>query len=161
MIIKFLGLSLITLSLTLLGNALSEEEKNKQALKEEFLRLLLEIERGIRYGGKPIETILECFTSPVLENSGLIGEMRNSKQYVYTIQNADILVDFSDKKLLCSFFENIGKSTNCEKELVICRECIERLQESIKKSHVECEKKAYIYRRMGLMSGILSVIILI
>ena len=45
MIIKALGLSLITLSLTFLGSKMSEEAKEKHRAKEELLCLMKEIER--------------------------------------------------------------------------------------------------------------------
>ena len=159
MIIKILGLSLISISLTLLGNNLSVEARKRHAAKEEMLNLMKEIERGIKYGNTPIEKTVEHFNFSVSNNEYTL-ETTATEKLQALINNATFEKDNDREKLRC-FFEKIGKSASSEKELLLCREYIEYFDEAIKKSAVECSKKVYLYKKMGLMASILSVIILI
>ena len=150
MILKVTGLALITISLTMLGSSLSTDEIEKHKEKENALNLLKEIERGIKYSNKTISEIL--------------------KQSDYTFSSGYVFNDFSIEKQtdnnkegnkLFEFFKKIGKSTNSEHELILCREYIEFFEDEVRKSSENSAKKAYFYKRMGLVTGLISVIILI
>lgn len=161
MIIKYIGLLLVCISASAYGAKMSEAVKLNYKTKVEITEFLKAIERGIKYGGVPIQNILKGYSSPILEKCGLLNSLRYGETDKETIENRLSVLDSSDKTKFCEFILQIGKSTNSGKELIVCRECIDYFENSVNYSEKEAREKSVLFRKLGVVSGILIVIILI
>lgn len=161
MTIKYIGLLLICFSISVYGAKLSEEIMKKQKAKREVLQLLKVIESGIRYGNVSLKKTLQSFTSPTLEKSGFLEYLRKNGCITEEICEKAFLTDGADKAGICNFFEKIGKSTYSEKELLICKEYINRFSDSVSSSEAEAKAKADLYKKLGILTGIATMIIFI
>lgn len=161
MIIKYIGLLLICISASAYGAKMSEAVKLSYKTKVEITEFLKAIERGIKYGGVPIQNILKGYTSPMLEKCGLLNSLRHGETKKEKFEEQLSVLGASDKAKLYEFISHIGKSTNSGKELIICRECINYFENSVCYSEKDAREKSVLFRKLGVVSGILIVIILI
>lgn len=159
--LKYIGIAILSSSVSVYGAILAKQLKDTHALRSEVVELLKSIELGIKYGSKPIRDILvECNLTNI-KKSGLITSLISGQSARDAIENSLKALTTTEKNKLCEFFESIGKSTYSENELIICRSYIEFFENSIKMSGREISLKAMLYKKIGIICGILAAIIFI
>ena len=159
--IKYIGIFILSCSISVYGVILSNSLKEKLALKKEITFLLRNIERNIIYKSKScIETVRQCGL-PLLEKSGFCKSFSGCDSAVTTTNTHLSALDDEDRKMLCEFFSRLGKSSLGEYELQNLRYYLDYFEKSLTESEKNINTKIMLYKKIGLLAGILAAIILI
>ena len=159
--IKLLGIFLISSSVCVYGMNLSRKVKYTNTLREDIYLLLKAIERDIKFGCIPISRILASYTPITKSIEELLSSLSNEKNADNTIEENLQLLTENEREKLKVFFSVIGKSSCSEKELILCRNCIDFFEEINAKSKKDADTSATLYRKLGILGGIMTIIILI
>lgn len=158
--LKYIGIFLISVSVSAYGAVLSRQLKDALAIRKEITVLLKSIEHGIKYGSKPISEILSGCTLHNLRKCGFIDALADNSIEFATETYLGILTQ-DERKKICDFFNNLGRSSYREKELEYCKGFIEYFENCERSSEKEVAAKAVLYSKIGIICGILAAIILI
>lgn len=158
--LKTAGVILISASLALYGVFRSHRIMDRSHLLQEICLFIRNVEQGIRFGGKNLQTILASGSFPILNRAGFTKAAENS---LYRSEAARLLTELNDeeKDNLSSFLINIGKSHYCEKEINLCRMHLAYFEETAEKAAAECRTKASLYRKLGIISAVCCAVILL
>lgn len=159
--LKYIGIFILSLSVSAYGAVLSKQMKDTHELRSEITTLLRNIEHGIKYGSKPLSDILAECNLQRLGKSGFIYSLISEQNIKEAIDASLNGLTKEEKHKLYNFFTSIGKSTNSERELVLCRSYIEDFEAFEKKSLQEISTKATLYKKIGIICGIMAAIIFI
>lgn len=159
--IKYIGIFILSCSISLYGAVLSNILKEKHAIKKEITILLKKIERSILYNSKScIDTVRQC-NLPMLEKSGFCKNFSGCDDANIVINTHLSILDAEDRNMLCEFFSKLGKSSFCEYELKNLKYCLDYFEKSLADSEKNVNTKVILYKKIGLLAGILAAIIFI
>ncbi|MBE6618898.1 MAG: hypothetical protein E7626_03825 [Ruminococcaceae bacterium] len=161
MTFKYIGMLLIFICSTLIGNGLAIGEKRRIERSDALRELVHFIYREIECFRTPLDEIYLNFSSAPLEKSGFIGDLRGGS-LEYAIKNTREGFCFSDqtKVSLVNFAENLGKSEYSD-QLSRCKYILSLMDGDIKKSREAYPKNRKMYTSLGLLSGVMIIILMI
>lgn len=157
--LKYIGILILSLSVSAYGALLSKNLCDTHELRKEICSLIKNIEHGIRYGSKPTAEIISACKLKNLEKSGFITALLSGENEGAVIQSHLKMLTDEEKERLTSFFTNLGKSSYRESELDFCREYLEYFENFEKVSEKEVKEKSLLYKKIGIICGILTAII--
>ena len=158
---KYIGILLISVSVSAYGTVMSKNIKKATAVRQEICQLLKEIENGIRYGSRPVIETVRSINLPLLSASGFITALSDENLPQNAVNSYLGMISQQEKEKLYEFFSKLGKSTYKEKELTLCSSCIVFFENILKQSLKESASKELLYKKIGIIGGILAAIILI
>ena len=159
--IKFLGILLLSTSISIYGTFLSRKTKYIQEIRDDIYHLLKAIERDIKYGCIPLSRIIFSFKPKTQCVSDFIKEISQGKN-VFDVTDENLsLLDVSEREKIKVFFSATGKSTCSEKELILCKNCLDFFEDNNAKTKKDTDTTAVLYRKLGYLCSILTFIILI
>ncbi len=160
-IIKIIGLCLLSSGITVFGinksAQLNMAVKKRKAVEE----LLFAIENGIRYGSIEKKRIYRSFENDILNECGFLEQLKNGKDEKECITLYLTELDKADQNALISFFESFGKSSSAEKEFNLCKSFIEEYKRIGTEKEKALISKSILYKKLGLICALMSVILLI
>ena len=159
--IKAAGIILLSASVYIYGTFLSRRTGYTQAVREEILSLLKAMERDIKYGRRPISEILTSFNAETQSVQSFIHAVSDGKCVSVEADRHFYNLSLSERDKITRLFSEIGKSSSSDKELILCRNCIDFFGENNAKTKKDSDSGSLLYRRLGLIGGILTIIILI
>ena len=159
--IKYIGILILSCSLSVYGAILSDSLKQSHNLKKEITELLRNLERNILYGSKScVEIIREC-NLPLLTKSGFTDAFSGCDNAELTISTYLSSLSANDRQMLGEFFSRLGKSAFCEYELKNLRYYLDYFEKTLEDSEKNVNSKVILYKKIGLIAGILAAIIFI
>ena len=119
------------------------------------------IKNGIEYGGAPLDEIFGVFHSPELEACGFeeILKSRVPDALEKAMNCNGLIIGKKESDLFCEFASKCGKSGFSENERKLC-ERYTALAEALDKSLcAEEATRCELYRRLGVLCGLLFALI--
>ncbi|MBQ8759472.1 MAG: stage III sporulation protein AB [Clostridia bacterium] len=159
--LKYAGIFILASSLSAYGAHLSSSLKANYILRKEILQLLRDLERSIRYANTPIIEVIRSCRLPALMKSGFCDTFNGCDNAEIAINSTLFCLSEKDREMLCAFFKRFGKSVYGEYELKNCNSLIEYFEKNLAESEKEVNTKSLLYKKIGLIVGILSAIIFI
>ena len=157
--LRMIGLSLIFLSFSLTGIALSARERERLRRAEALYGFLSEMELRIRLYSAPLSEICASFSDPVLLRCGAVAELRKGE-----LENAFLLagdgVGNGCLDALRRFARSIG-SGGYEESVSACKEILELLGKECSSMKASLGDRTRLYTTLGLCAGAAAVILLI
>lgn len=160
-IIKYMGIILLSGSVSCFGVILSSRLKQVYRLRTEVISLLKDIERGIIHGRIPVSVILRDFPDGKLRQTGFCQRIMKLQNPYSAVEESLAIFSDEDKKMLVGFFSQLGKSGSSECERQNCRYIIDYFEKTQPVSEGEITEKASLYRKISATFALLTAIILI
>ena len=159
--LKYIGVFILSASISAYGSFLSSSIKGSCSLRKEVLQLLKDIERAIKYGnGQIIEIVRNC-KSPYLTKCGFCTSIYNTTNAETAIATTLSALSEKDMEMLTDYFSKLGKTAFTELELKNCTYYIDYFEKTQNEYEKEVETKSLLYKKLGLIIGILTAIIFI
>lgn len=158
---KYIGIFILSASISAYGALKASTLKTELGARAEIILLLRSIERCIQYGGNSLESTIKNCPCHKLKKLGVLDELSNFESTSDLPENSLLFLSENDKKEFVSFFLTLGKSAKSEIELKKCRYLINYFESTQKDSEKNTETKANLYRKIGLITGIMAAIIFI
>lgn len=161
--IKIIGIVFVTISLSVAGYLKAISIKEDIAVRKSLYELILLIKNRISTGGISLFDIYKDFSSEVLTKHGFTQKLtsKESNSLLYSLSTTDLRLPEEYKKLMCDFAADLGKSPYIKSEL----EQLDRYIYSVEKMNDELLKKdsarLILYKKLGLLGGLLAGIILL
>ena len=159
--IKYIGIILLSSSVCSYGFLMSKKLKQDHNVRNELTNLLRSIEHGIRYGSKPINQILSECNLPYLKKCGFITCLLSGCDIRENTKSHLGMLTDEEKQRVTEFFSLLGRTGNSESELIFCKGYIEYFENFEKISQEQVKSKSLLYRKIGIIFGILAAIIFI
>ena len=159
--LKYIGIFILASSLSVYGTVLSESLKESNLLRKEVIQLLNSIERSIRYKGASYVVIIRECSLPFLRKSGFCEGILNYENAERTINTTLSVLSEEDRRMLCEFFSNLGKSPYSEQVLKLCSYYIDYFEKTQADVDKNLNTRVLLYKKIGLIAGILTAIIFI
>lgn len=158
---KLLGLCLLSGGITFFGISKSESLnaciKTRKAVEE----LLYAVESGIKYGGQGKQSIYNGFESNVLQGCGFLAAIKSGECETKCVKEYLKELDKDDSEALCSYFTLLGKSYSSKQEAEKCKAFAEEFARKGVLKEKNLISKSQLYKKLGLICAIMSVIIFI
>ncbi len=159
--LKYIGIFILACSLSAYGVVMSSSLKAKNNLRKEILVLLKNIERSIKYGNTSVINIINECDLPYLNKCGFCKTFSGIHSAQAVVNSTLGELSTKDRENLVTYFSNFGKSQFCEYELKNCRYYIDYFEKTQSDIEKDIAVKINLYKKLGLLTGILSAIILI
>ncbi len=161
--IKYIGIILTSGAISMCGAFASCKIKSTSYQRKGLIELLYAIKSGIEYGGTALEEIYSHFENTALEKCGFIGILRQGQSNA--LENAlnctGLLLSDSDKALFFEFAKKCGKGFYAGNEKQLCSRYIALCELLDKKCSADENTKCMLYRRLGILCGLLFAVILL
>ena len=158
--IKITGIILISSAISACGAYLSAKITQRKKFRKALFELLLYIKTCIENGNLPLNRIYENFYDSDAEKYGFLTVLRKSGL-------KDALISVKDElpeelyELYLSFSESAGKSLYSSSESALCARYVELIKEKEKKIAEKEAVKQLLFRRLGILCGLLAALLLI
>lgn len=160
MIYKILGSGLIFAGSLIIyfEKRVNDTKSLKQA--NAYLKLLLHIKNKVETYSMPVEKIIACCDTDIIEACGL-SDFKSSFVSLYKcIENATLILDASTKKIILNFAEEFGTSYSVN-QIKICEYYIQALKSRISELKDSQGKNAKVYLALSLCITLSLVLILL
>ena len=148
--IRICGIILIGCAISLFGVSKGESARKKVKYEKEYMRLLKHIESSVKYTSKPISQIISDFNSSFIDCDELQILPKTKDGH---IQN-------EHQKQLKNLFENLGKAYTRTRAESLCKIAVEAAENKVEKITKDELTKSVLYKKLGIIFGILTAIIL-
>ncbi len=150
-LIKFIGMSLIVVSSTLIGISKSRQLKERVLALEWYFAATIQIADKIRFSNQEI--------------SKIIYSLHDNKRYLSISNPFKVLptsnnLNADDKKVVSLFLENLGVG-DTDNQLNICSMYGKELSLRLDKARQEMREKTKVFKNFGFFIGLGIAIILI
>lgn len=159
--IKYIGILLLSGSISCYGVIISSRIMQAFRLRSEITELLQSIERSIVYGKAPINTVICDFNTPELKKTEFCKRICDCDNPEQVIEETLSILSGEDKKILLSFFTCLGKTRSIEDVKKNCRHVTDYFEKTQTESVSSISSKAVLYRKISLISALLVAIIFI
>lgn len=159
--VRYIGILILASSLSAYGSLLSLSLKSSNNLRKEIILLLRNIERCIKFKSCPVTEEIKNCNSPMLKKCGFCECLYRDDNAKAAVNSTLHTLSSKDREMLCEYFSTIGKSRYTEQELKTCRYYIEYFEQTQVQSEKDISTKINLYKKLGLLSGILTAIIFI
>ena len=159
--VKILGSALILTSSLIIYFEKRAKDINVLKQAEAYLKLLIHIRNKVDTYSMPIERILDCCSTDILNMCGIHNN--HSNKYISLSSRIDdgaILLDNTTKNIILDFASEFG-SAYSESQLKICDNYIEQLRVRIAEMKDQNKKNARVYLALYLCITFSIVLILI
>ncbi len=161
MTVKYIGMLLIFVFTTLVGNGLATAEKRKIENGEALRAFIAHIGREIEYFKTPLDKIFSSFANSILEKNEFLNTVRE-KSLSDALDKRSSIFCFKEEtyKSLLDFSEFLGKSDSSD-QLSRCKYILSLIDDDLKKCKEAYPKNRKMYSSLGVLSGVMIIILLV
>ena len=161
--LKYAGIIFISVSISMYGAYLSNRVKERKEVRNALLELLVHIKRSIDSTSVPLYEIYKSFSSKTLEKTDFLNVL-SSGEASALLSAIDTVSQHLNEKLketYISVASSLGKSCSAESESQKLASAIMFIKEEGAKLDKEDDSKRELYRRLGVLCGLLAAVILL
>lgn len=161
MTVKYIGMALVLIFTTLVGNGLAIAEKRRIEQSEALRALIAHITREIECFKTPLDSIFSSFSNKILERIGFLDKVTEGSLKV-ALSGSENLFCFKEEtcKKLLGFADFLGKSDSAD-QISRCKYVLSLIDDDIKKSRDQYPKNRKMYSSLGVLFGIMIIILLV
>lgn len=159
--IKYIGIALLSSCVALYGNMKSQQVKEAMSIRNSIIKLLHTIQSSIQYGGTVKSRIYYQFHDENLEKCGLLALLKSTQPDEDSIEKCLCLLEKEERRMLTSFFIQLGKNVSSKSEAQSCQRFInefERAGEEFEKSR---KAKKVLYKKLGIICALVTAVIFV
>lgn len=154
---KYLGIAMISCSISMYGAYLSNKISMRSKFRSEMIDFIDGIEMSLKYDKKTLFDIYSSIPKKYISDSGFYDALI-SGGFENWLKTCDILCDI-EKDKLSDFFASIGKSKTADGGISLCQSTKAILIGILDKSEQEDKSKCFLYKKLGLICSLVSAII--
>ena len=161
--LKFAGIILVSGAVSLMGANKASAIKENISARRELLGLLIHIKRSIEHTSTPLNIIYGTFESKALERCGFSELLKSGRTDAFkdALCSSRLVLPEKTAVLYKEIAENIGRSCFKKKELDVLERYIPQISAVDDELEKEDLSKIKLYRKLGILFGILAAVILI
>lgn len=159
--LRYFGIIILATSLSAYGSYMASSIKNSYILRCELIQLLKEIERTIKFGNMAVIDVIKNCKLEKLVKCGFCDEFNGGKSAKTVINSTLYQLYQKDREMLIDFFSRAGKTAYGDLELKNCRYFIDYFESTQSQYEKTILSKSLLYKKIGLIIGILTAIIFI
>lgn len=161
--LKIIGILLVSGAISLYGAHLSAVRRQNAALRAELLELLVRIKNGIENGGLPLTDIYAGFNGKITEKRGFCRVLKSGVPDAFARALDEVRAFLPEEyiKIYTALAENLGKSGFRKAECEALTRAIADITVLEKKYAAQDEAKCVLYRKLGVLCGLLAALILL
>ena len=161
--LKYIGILLVSGAISLYGAHLSVLRRQNAALRAELLELLVRIKNGIENGGLPLTDIYAGFNGKITEKRGFCRVLKSGVPDAFARALDEVRAFLPEEyiKIYTALAENLGKSGFRKAECEALTRTIADITVLEKKYAAQDEAKCVLYRKLGVLCGLLAALILL
>ena len=161
--LKIIGILLVSGAISLYGAHLSVLRRQNAALRAELLELLVRIKNGIENGGLPLADIYAGFNGGITEKRGFCRVLKSGVPDAFARALDEVRAFLPEEyiKIYTALAENLGKSGFRKAECEALTRAIADLSALEKKYAAKDDAKCVLYRKLGVLCGLLAALILL
>ena len=161
--LKIIGILLVSGAISLYGAHLSILRRQNAALRAELLELLVRIKNGIENGGLPLADIYAGFNGGITEKRGFCRVLKSGVPDAFARALDEVRAFLPEEyiKIYTALAENLGKSGFRKAECEALTRAIADITVLEKKYAAQDEAKCVLYRKLGVLCGLLAALILL
>ncbi len=161
--LKYIGILLVSGAISLYGAHLSVLRRQNAALRAELLELLVRIKNGIENGGLPLADIYARFNGGITEKRGFCRVLKSGVPDAFARALDEVRAFLPEEyiKIYTALAENLGKSGFRKAECEALTRAIADLSALEKKYAAKDDAKCVLYRKLGVLCGLLAALILL
>lgn len=161
--LKYIGILLVSGAISLYGAHLSVLRRQNAALRAELLELLVRIKNGIENGGLPLADIYAGFNGGITEKRGFCRVLKSGVPDAFARALDEVRAFLPEEyiKIYTALAENLGKSGFRKAECEALTRAIADLSALEKKYAAKDDAKCVLYRKLGVLCGLLAALILL
>ncbi len=161
--LKYIGILLVSGAISLYGAHLSVLRRQNAALRAELLELLVRIKNGIENGGLPLADIYAGFNGGITEKRGFCRVLKSGVPDAFARALDEVRAFLPEEyiKIYTALAENLGKSGFRKAECEALTRAIADLSALEKKYVAKDDAKCVLYRKLGVLCGLLAALILL
>ena len=161
--LKIIGILLVSGAISLYGAHLSVLRRQNAALRAELLELLVRIKNGIENGGLPLADIYAGFNGGITEKRGFCRVLKSGVPDAFARALDEVRAFLPEEyiKIYTALSETLGKSGFRKAECEALTRAIADITVLEKKYAAQDEAKCVLYRKLGVLCGLLAALILL
>jgi len=161
--IKYIGIILISGAISMYGAYLSYRVRTSAMQRKALLELMIYIKTGVENGPVKLCDIYASFDNKHLEDCGFIKLLHSPSpgSLEKALSESRIRIPENIKSLYIDFSKSIGMSSYKRDAISICERFTGLIKAEEAKISEKEEKKEQLYRKLGLLCGLLSALLLI
>ena len=161
--LKIIGILLVSGAISLYGAHLSAVRRQNATLRAELLELLVRIKNGIENGGLPLADIYAGFNGKITEKRGFCRVLKSGVPDAFARALDEVRAFLPEEyiKIYTALAENLGKSGFRKTECEALTRAIADITVLEKKYAAQDEAKCVLYRKLGVLCGLLAALILL
>ena len=161
--LKIIGILLVSGAISLHGAHLSVLRRQNAALRAELLELLVRIKNGIENGGLPLTDIYAGFNGKITEKRGFCRILKSGVPDAFARAFEEVRASLPEDcaKLYTALSVTLGKSGFRKAECEALTRAIADITVLEKKYAAQDEAKCVLYRKLGVLCGLLAALILL
>ncbi len=158
--LKITGIILLSSAISACGAYMSSKITQKRNFRKSLFELLIYVKVCIDNGALPLDRIYENFYDVRAEKNGFLRALRQSGLECALISVKDELPD-EIYELYLSFAQSLGKSLYTSSESALCARYTELIKEKEKNYEQKEAVKQLLFKRLGILCGLLAALLLI
>ena len=161
--LKLIGIILLSGAVSMYGAFAASNISTAGRQRKAVISLMYAVKNGIEYGGTALDEIFANFESTELEKCGFLKMLQEKVPCALenALKSQGLLIGDREKALFTEFAVKCGKSPFADGEKKLCERYI-ALAENLDASLSADEKaKCELYRRLGVLCGLFSALILL
>ena len=161
--LKTIGIILVSCAISLYGAHLSGKMRRDAQRREGLYELLAHIKTCIDNGAPPLQDIFSSFRNEPLRACGFLETLQSGEPGAFpaALQHPELHLPPETARLYEAFAESLGKSGFRQTE----SELVARYMALIRPEEEKCKKaeevRRVLYRKLGLLCGLLAALIFI
>ncbi len=161
--LKYAGIIIISGAISMYGAYLSSRIIQQKRIRAALLELLVYIKSNIENAALPLETIYKNFSDKHLDKCGFTEKLQSARPdaLLYALESTDIISGKRIKDLYTCIAKDIGTSPFRKVEADKLSAAISLIRSETEKLDKNDDSKSELYRRLGILSGLLSAILLL
>lgn len=161
--IKYIGIIIISGAISLYGAHLSGKVQEEIALRKAFYELLVYIKCCIENGNLPLPEIYSSFKNEIFEKYGISHNLKSQSTDAMktALYECPVKIDSSVKSLYIQLSDSLGKSPFRLAESETLARYISLVEIEEKKLIKNDLAKKELYRKLGILCGLMAALILV
>ncbi len=163
MIIKYAGIILVSGGISMIGYHKAHKIKENIMTRKALYELVLYIKSCIEEASMPLFHIYALFENKHLEKIGFteILKVGSTSSFKSALNNAQLYIPDSLMKIYLSLAESLGKSRSAKNESELLSRYIKSIEKEEEKLIKDDETKIQLYKKLGVLTGLLAALILV
>lgn len=163
MVIKYAGIILVSGGISMIGYHKAFKIKENITTRKALFELVLYIKNCIEEASIPLAHIYSSFENKHLEKVGFTAFIKNNSTSSFEGALETIKYSLSDNmmKIYLSLAKELGKSRSAKNETELLSRYIKLIEKEEEKLIKDDDTKIQLYRKLGILTGLLAALILV